>query len=110
MRGAYVLQDYAISFWLEHIIKGSLDGRMGHSLEQISHDLEELVELRTNLSFEQSRLHRVAIPCHNILRDTIPEMFETVVSLYSFYQIRWRERSLADGRLFRFLVALRVLT
>ena len=110
MRGAYVLQEYVISHWLEHIMKSSLDGMTGHSLEQISCDIEKLVELRKNSGYTGSALRRVVVASLRSFRNKTPDLYEALVPIHVFLQKRQREYSLADGKTAHLPLALHALT
>ena len=94
-RGVYVLQDYAASYWLDHILRGSTTSGCP---EYVSRCLEAMIERRKNWTWEGSCTD-CAPPVHlKILKEEAPEVFETLVYIHSFLQRRWRELSLADGK------------
>ena len=98
MRGAYVLQEYAVSHWLTHVIRGLSNCIESLSLEQISCDIEEMVELRKSHDFELLHTGHVAHPSLKIFEAKAPEVFKTLRHIHSFLQKRWSECSLADGK------------
>ena len=110
LRGAYILQEYVISHWLEHIVKSSLDGMTGHSLKQIPCDIEKLVELRKNSGYTGSHPHRVGVSSLRLFKDKTPDLYEALVPIHFFLQKRRREYSLADGKVARLLPILHALT
>ena len=98
LRGAYVLQEYAVSHWLEHVIRGLSNSIEPPSLEQISCDIEAMVELRKNHDFEILPTGYVAHPSLRIFEAKTPEVFKALTAIHSFLQKRWSEYSLADGK------------
>ena len=98
MRGAYVLEEYAVSHWLKHITKGFSNSNNSLSLEQISGDIEAMVELRENYDYDTSHTGYAAHPSLKILEAKSPEVFRALVPIQSFLQKRWSECSLADGK------------
>lgn len=110
MRGAYVLQEYAVSHWLEHVIRGLSNRNQNLSLRQISYDIEAMVELRENHGFERLQTGYVAHPSLKILEAETPEVFKALIPIHSFLQKRWSEYSLADGKVPSPLPAMHALT
>ena len=98
MRGAYVLQDYAVSHWLEHVIRAISKRNKSLSLEQISCDIEAMVERRENHGFERLDTGYVAHPSLKIFEAQTPELFKQLVLIHGFLQKRWSECSLANGK------------
>ena len=99
MRGAYVLQDYAVSHWLEHVIRGLSNHSPNLSLEQISCEIEAMIELRENYSFERLYADHVTHPSLEIFEAKTPELFKALIPIHSLLQKRWSEYSLADGKI-----------
>lgn len=108
MRGAYVLQEYTISHWLEHVIRGLSDCKKNLSLEQVSGDIEAMIELRGNNDFERTNTGYVAHPSLNMFEAKTPEVFKALIPIHSFLQKRWNECSLADGKIFTSLPVMLV--
>ncbi|KAL8788589.1 MAG: hypothetical protein Q9195_007233 [Heterodermia aff. obscurata] len=102
-RGAYVLQEYAISHWLEHVIRVLSNCDKTLSLKRISSAIEAMLELRENNGFETLHTGYVAHPSLKLFEVKTPEVFKALVSIHSFIQRRWSECSLDDGRV---LIAL----
>lgn len=95
--GAYVLQDYAASHWLDHILRGTTDTKTSRCLGEVSRNIEKMIELRKNWTCEGSYTARAPVNGLKILEDHAPEVFETLLHIHSFLQKRWREFSLDDG-------------
>ena len=110
MRGAYVLQEYAVSHWLEHVIRGLSNRNKRLSLKRISCDIEAIVELRENHGFERLHTGYVAHPSLRIFEAKTPHVFESLVIIHSFLQKRWSEYSLADGKALGPLPVMHALT
>ena len=97
IRGAYVLQDYAASYWLEHILRCSTDRKTSGCLEADPPNAEEMVEIRKNWTYEGSYTGRVPVTGLKFFEENAPEVFDTLMDIHSFLKRRWREFSLADG-------------
>ena len=108
--GAYVLQDYAASHWLEHILRGSTDIKTSVSLEDVSRNIEKMIELRKNWTCEGLYTGRAPVTGLKIFEEQAPEVFETLLHIHSFLQKRWREFSLDDGEAACKLMRLYALT
>ena len=98
VRGVYVMQDYAASYWLEHILRGSTDRKTSGCSEGVSRHLKEMIELRENLMYESSYTGRAPVSGLKVFEKNAPEIFETLMHVHAFLQRRWREFSLADGK------------
>ena len=98
LRGIYVLQDYAASHWLDHILRGLTERKTNNCLEKTSRNVEEMIELRRNLTCEGSYTGRAPMNGLKVFEDQTPEVFETLLHIHSFLQRRWREFSLDDGK------------
>ena len=96
-RGVYVLQDYATSHWLEHMLRGSADRKTSCCLEDVSRSVAEMIELRKNWTCEGSYTGLTPVTGLKIFEYKAPEVFETLLHIHSFLQRRWREFSLDDG-------------
>ena len=95
--GAYVLQDYAASHWLEHILRGSRNLKASSCVKDVSRNIEKMIELRKNWACDDSYIGRAPAHGLRIFEKYVPEVFETLMHIYSFLQRRWRELSLDDG-------------
>ena len=95
--GAYVLQDYAASHWLEHILRGSRNLKTSSCVKDVSRVIEKMIELRKNWTCDGSYTGRAQVHGLGIFEEQAPEVFETLLHIYSFLQRRWRELSLDDG-------------
>ena len=109
MRGAYVLHEYAVSHWLEHVVTGLSDCKKSLSLEKISGDIQAMIELRRKYDFERTNTGYVAHPSLKMFEAKTPEVFKALVPIHSFLQKRWTECSLADGKIFTSLPIMLVL-
>ena len=110
MRGAYVLQDYAVSHWLEHVIRYLSNRNRRPSTEQIACDIKAMLELRQNHGFEKLHFGYGAHPGLKVFEAKTPEVFKALVSIHSFLQKRWSECSLADGKFLSRLPSMYTLT
>lgn len=97
-RGVYVLQDYAASHWLDHILRGSTNRKTSGCPEDVSRCLEEMIERRKNRTWEGSCTDRAPPVNLETFEEEAPEVFEMLMYIHSFLQRRWREFSLADGQ------------
>lgn len=95
--GAYVLQDCAASHWLEHILRGSTALKTSICLEDISRNIEKMIELRKNWTCEGSYTGRAPVNGLMLFEEQAPEVFEMLLHIHSFLRRRWREFSLDDG-------------
>ena len=95
--GAYVLQDYAASHWLEHILRGSRDLKTSTCVKDVSRVIEKMIELRKNWSCDGSYTGRAPVHGLGIFKEQVPEVFEILMEIYLFLRRRWRELSLDDG-------------
>ena len=95
--GAYVLQDYAASHWLEHILRGSRNLKASSCVKDVSRSIEKMIELRKNWACDGSYTGRAPAHGLGIFEEQVPEVFELLMHIYSFLQRRWRELSLDDG-------------
>ena len=109
MRGAYVLQEYAVSHWLNHVIRGLSHHDKCLSLEQISCDIEAIVKLRENHGFERLHTDYVAYLSLKTFEAKTPHLFESLVIIHPFLQKRWSEYSLADGKVLSSLPVMHAL-
>ena len=98
LRGSYVLQDYAASHWLDHILRGLTERNTSNCIEKTSRNVEEMIERRRNWTCEGSYTARAPANSLKMLEDQAPEVFETLLHIHSFLQRRWREFSLDDGK------------
>ena len=98
MRGAYVLQEYSASHWLDHVARGLSKDNTSQSLEQLSGDIAAMVEQRKNSRCNEVRTGRVAHSSLKIFEKKTPELYATLVRIHLFLQKRWSEYSLADGK------------
>ena len=97
MRGAYVLLDYAVSYWLQHILRGSTNDMKSKCLGQVSDKVESMIALRRNWKCEGSEGKYAPIVGLKSFEEKAPEVYETLVHVHSFLRRRWRELSLDDG-------------
>ena len=98
IHGVYILQDYASSYWLDHILRGSKDRKTSGCPGDVSRCVEEMIERRKNWTWEGSCTERAPLGSLKSFDEEAPELFETLMYIYSFLQRRWRELSLADGK------------
>ena len=98
VRGVYFMQDYAASYWLEHILRGSTDRKTSGCPEGISRHVKKLIELRENLIYEGSYTGHAPVSGLKCFEENEPELFEKLMHVHAFLQRRWREFSLADGK------------
>lgn len=99
LRGAYILQDYVASHWLKHIINSVPKDEGSKSLKRLTSKIEEMVELRENQEQEGLHARRAAIPWLEVFKTQASKRaFEALVICHSFLRKRWREYSLADGK------------
>ena len=98
IHGVYILQDYAASYWLDHILRGSKDRKTSGCSEDVSRCVEEMIERRKNSIWEGSCTERASLVSLKWFEEEAPEAFETLMYIHPFLQRRWRELSLADGK------------
>ena len=98
IRGVYVMQDYAASYWLEHVLRGPTDRKTSGCPERVSRLVKDMIELRENSIYEGSYTSRAPLSGLKIFEEDEPEISESLMHVYSFLQRRWREFSLADGK------------
>ena len=98
IQGVYVLQDYATSYWLDHMLRGLTDRKTSGCPEDFSRSVEEMIERRKNLIWEGSCSDCAPLASLKSFQEEAPEVFETLMYIHSFLQKRWRELSLADGK------------
>ena len=91
------MQDYAASHWLEHILRGSKNVKMSSCVKDVSCNVEKMIELRKNWACDGSYTGRAPVHGLGLFEEQVPEVFETLMHIYSFLQRRWRELSLDDG-------------
>ena len=97
LRGAYVLLEYAASYWLEHILRDSMGHTTSGCLEELSHEIEDMTELRKNCAFQGS--YNDPAPVIGLRSfEKAPDVYETLLHIHSFLRKRWREFSFADGK------------
>ena len=56
-----------------------------------------MIELRKNWACDGSYTGRAPVHGLGLFEEQVPEVFETLMHIYSFLQRRWRELSLDDG-------------
>lgn len=98
LRGAYILQDYVASYWLQQIINSVPKGEGNDSLKKLIYGLEEMVELRENQRQEGLYARQVAAPWLKIFEgQASKKACEALFICHSFLRKQRQEFSLSDG-------------
>ncbi|KAL8828541.1 MAG: hypothetical protein Q9191_002532 [Dirinaria sp. TL-2023a] len=97
LRGAYVLLDYAASYWLEHLPRVSVSHTKSGYLEDLAHIVENTINLRENETCEGSCSDPAPVVSLKRFEEEAPEVYEALLHVNSFLRKRWREYSLDDG-------------
>ena len=96
--GVYVLQDYAASYWFDHILRGSTGRKTSGCPEDVTRCVEEMIERRKNWTWEGSCTDGAPLVSLKCIEEEAPEVYDTLMDVHSFLERRWRELSLADGK------------
>ena len=97
-RGAYALQEYVTSYWLDHIIQACAHGISSQVLQEVSHDIEKMIELRRNRDFISRQIRRGNIDGLRGFEKKSHRLFETLNQIFSFIQQKRREYSISNGK------------
>lgn len=97
-RGAYALQGYVVTYWLDHVVQACSHGMSSQVLQKISYDIEKMIDLRKNRDFFTPQNHRSIIHSLNAFQEQSDELFETLLNICSFNQRKRREYSISNGK------------
>lgn len=98
LRGGYVLQDYAVSYWIEHVMRASSYGLSTQLTEQLSREIEETLTLRANSAFEEKRTAFITPSSLTLFEKPSSKTPSTLVQIWSFLLKRRRELSISEGK------------